>query len=181
MGLVRGLAYINLPLEDSDEEMRDVDRANQFLGESRRLLLADLAMHMPTHFKVTALGGHWTLTHRGTHIDNVQGYGVKEVQDWMATYNIQKTARFSVAVYGAWGSKVLALSWCQKLQFFYNMYLDHGPGLEYGANDAMAFSWSEAFEYCATAIQRMEDRRSEMRLRRIKQMREFFLEAVDVD
>lgn len=76
------------------------------------------------HFKVTLLGGAWTLQHKGVACDSVKAFASgKGPRDWCAQYGLPRDATFSLRKFGDTEASGLALTWASRLDYFYSVYL----------------------------------------------------------
>lgn len=70
-------------------------------------------------FKVVILGGKWTMQHKHTAFDAIQGIArgglAKEFCD---RRGLQQSMRFDVSAYGQERCQVLARAFCHKMQYF---------------------------------------------------------------
>ena len=48
----------------------------------------------------------------------------KNVQRWCRRYGLQMSARYEMTAHGEIGASLLADHWCQRMQFYYNMYIE---------------------------------------------------------
>ena len=79
-------------------------------------------------------GGTRQQKQKGVVVDHVQASAATPLaSEWVEMYGMQKTASFSIHVYGERGAAELSLLWCRRMQFFYEREL-HCGALEYEYN-----------------------------------------------
>ena len=89
----------------------------------------------PEDFKTVVRGGSLKQKQKGVGIDHVQASASTPLAiEWVEMYGMQKTASFSIHLYGERGAAELSLLWCRRMQFFYDREL-HSGVLEYEYTD----------------------------------------------
>jgi hypothetical protein len=89
----------------------------------------------PEDFKTVLRGGSWKQKQKGVGIDHVQASASTPLaSEFVDMYGMQKTASFSIHLYGERGAAELSLLWCRRMQFFYDREL-HSGVLEYEYTD----------------------------------------------
>ena len=88
-------------------------------------------------FRVTLLGGAWQQRHKGTTYVAFKG-AVRQgstSEHWCLQYNMPKSARFEISLYGEGGAYIMANAWCHRLNFLCSLYAEcQGTGFKYHAN-----------------------------------------------
>ena len=88
----------------------------------------------PEDFKTCVRGGTRQQKQKGVVVDHVQASAATPLaSEWVEMYGMQKTASFSIHVYGERGAAELSLLSCRRMQFFYEREL-HCGALEYEYN-----------------------------------------------
>ena len=88
------------------------------------------------------------MAHHGVPYDAIQGWVTEtsQVGVWAVQYGMGKTCRFSVKVFGDHAANVLANEWCNKCQFFFNLYQQQGcKQYVYIASDIAAYTPLDSF------------------------------------
>ena len=68
--------------------------------------------------------------------------------DWAKKYNLPNMASFSTSKYEQEGANLLALEWCRRLQYFYNIYVCQSES-EYDYSDDDCGSYKEPVSFTA--------------------------------
>ena len=109
--------------EDIQQMLEDLDKARAALSADPEPSTDD--------FKVSVLGGHWTMEHHGVGADAVMGSARGNAAKAFCTRRgVQQGIRFNYSVYGAEACGILARGWCHKMQHFYNLELSRPNGRE---------------------------------------------------
>ena len=79
-------------------------------------------------FVVTLLGGKWAMQHKGVPFVAFQGKAKDNTvaNDWCLQYSLQRTARFEISMYGEEVASNLAHGWCDRMLYFFNLWLSSG-------------------------------------------------------
>ena len=86
--------------------------------------MADHIRCPPEDFKTCVRGGTRQQKQKGVVVDHVQASAATPLaSEWVEMYGMQKTASFSIHVYGERGAAELSLLWCRRMQFFYDREL----------------------------------------------------------
>ena len=73
-------------------------------------------------FRVRVLGGTWAATHKGVAFDAYRGEPAGEqALQFLEAQGLPKSARFDVSLYTAPGAALLARTWCDKCQYWYDI------------------------------------------------------------
>ena len=90
-----------------------------FLDAARAALMHDKESDFSQDFKVSVLGGKWTMENKHTAFDAISGAARgglnKEFCHWRS---LQISVRFDVSVYGQERCQILARAICHKMQPF---------------------------------------------------------------
>jgi len=115
-----------------DKKRREVHLEGMFLGDD---------------FQVKVLGGKWTLEHKSTAFDAIAAMARKGLPfAWCRAYNLNVEASFSIRKHGEEAARVLAVEWCKRMQFFYDIYkLADEPDFVY--SPAQLSSYEEELEF----------------------------------
>lgn len=82
---------------------------------------------LPEDYRVKVLGGKWTKSHRGVAFDAYKGEGRPgRPTEFLEEYHMGKSARFDVSLYTVEGAACMARTWCNKCQYFYDLYKESG-------------------------------------------------------
>ena len=89
------------------------------------------------HFKTMIHGGKWTAATQGVPFDSIKTYAQRgEPYEWCRRYSLSVAASFSFKKFGDRAASSLALYWCQRMEYFYTLYLVNGQGAyQYTAED----------------------------------------------
>ena len=142
-------------------------------GERLDLAAADTAVGQGD-FRTQALGGKWTLQHRGHVADAIQGAARGALaQDFCTRRSLPKSIRFELTAYSADACGVLARAWCHKMQYFFNIELQDGKHIDKAKFDPDLFTaYKEPTEFTALASQ--ADATTGRLAKRIAQIRSLF-------
>ena len=92
------------------------------LAEIRGWLAAVLPAHVD-HFSIRVLGGNWTRRFRHNSWDALQGYCRSDMAQLFAyQFDLQQTSRFGRTQFGRQDAYLLALSWCQRMSFYFQIW-----------------------------------------------------------
>ena len=81
----------------------------------------------PQDFKVSVLHGESTRKLTGKYADAFSGSARGELaKDWCLRYGLQRSSRYGFGDFGADGSALMALAYCHRMQYFYDLYLERG-------------------------------------------------------
>jgi hypothetical protein len=142
------------PVLDSDEEGQpladddDVAAAAFAALEEQRLEWLGPALHEPTDFKVTILGGVWTQRNKGVAYGAVRGAAVREesLEAWLQSNGFPKSARFDVSLYGDKNACAMARAWCHRMQFFRDLVVT-GDDPTYQYDDGVIAGYTEPSDF----------------------------------
>ena len=100
-----------------------------------------------TDFETWIKGGSWKQQHRGSGTDSTMARACSEVSTaWCKLYGLQKSTSFSHKKFGEEAAACLALAWCHRMQFFYNIYkLVDTHGYVYCEDDWTSYQEDESF------------------------------------
>ena len=88
----------------------------------------------------------WTLEHVGDVSDVVRGKAVSdEAIAWCGLYSLQKTVSYSIQRYEMERCAILALAYCHRLQFFYDIWQSQGENF-YAFTESDIASYEEQVE-----------------------------------
>ena len=74
-------------------------------------------------------GGKWTASTQRVPFDSIKTYAQRgEPYEWCKRYSLSVAASLSFNKFGDRAASSLALYWCQRMQYFYNLYLVAGQG-----------------------------------------------------
>lgn len=103
------------------------EAAMEALWDHRLQVALDGAEEGPEHFTFTVRGGRWTLAHLGVAYDSFRAHAARaEAKDWCALYSLQKSATYSIALYGEEICMGLCKAWIHRMAFFYEMWVARG-------------------------------------------------------
>ena len=142
-----------LPEVMDDDELADLFAELDFARSS----VGDVVAH--NDFQVSVLGGLWTMVNMGVGYDAYQGRVTTLNSDafhFAVDYGFQRAARYNVSLYGEEGAFVLAKTWVEKAQFFFNLWRAQ-PNRLYAFSDAELRSWVPSPEL-EQLIERLEGR-----------------------
>jgi hypothetical protein len=76
-------------------------------------------------FKTHVLGGAWTKRHKGVSFDAIRASPSNELaKSWCQRYGLATTSSFALNRYGETVCSALALYWCQRMQYFFDVWID---------------------------------------------------------
>ena len=82
-------------------------------------------------------GGGWTALHRGVPYDSFRGQAANGTAKlFCQLYGFAQSNTFSIALFGEAHAQQLARMWCDKLQFFFNMWIENLDAGNYHFVDA---------------------------------------------
>lgn len=112
----------------------------------KRIELAETFGHgTGIEFRVVPRGGVNTFIACGLSIDSIRGQGSSaESTAWCRTYGLTPSATYSVPAYTMHVAQHLAGAWCHKMNFFWDIWIDHGRDY------AFVFSQEDIDRYEAT-------------------------------
>lgn len=92
-------------------------------------------------FAWRVMGGAWTREHMGTDFDAFRGEARSTTAHTFATmYSLQRSASFSLALYGEDSARILSEYWCAKMNFLFAMWDSGGRGRYAFAEGDLGFS-----------------------------------------
>ena len=139
--------------EDLEEEEADVadevtEMADQIFEDLREIQAKCREEVVPEHFRITPLGGAWTLRQLGVLCDAYKAWAHgQEVCAWCDAYSLGKTARFNVSLYGFEGSVVMAKEWMNRMSFLYQAWLDIGSPRPFTYEEELLGQYQEPEEF----------------------------------
>jgi hypothetical protein len=120
-----GASGPELPTVETPELDEELVRKTWELLEQRRREWAEEDNVHTTDFETFIRGGKWVQTHAGTAYDCIIGRPCSEpAREWVQMYFQNKTAAFAYKRYGEEAANMLALGWCHRMQYFFNLYAD---------------------------------------------------------
>jgi hypothetical protein len=149
-----------LPIEEEPEALDDdqVQAVFQALEQTRQAW----DLHAPSDhadFRITLLGGAWHQRHKGTTYVAFQGAVRKNSpsEQWCIQYNLPKSARFEISLYGESGAHTMANAWCHRLNFLFSLYEAYqGTDFTYPANCMAGYEEPPEFASFAEASTRAQ-------------------------
>ena len=109
--------------DDDDSDMSPDDIFEELAGLRARW--AEREDRILLDFKVVLRGGAWTLGHRGVIADSFRGEAAgARPADFCHIYSLPRSGTFSIAKDSEHTAKKLAESFCDRLQFWFNMWVD---------------------------------------------------------
>ena len=130
-----------------DEEL---ELAWDELRMAREAMLLAEGAHHAADFTVKLLGGAWTRAHREVAFDAVRAaprrFGPAEV--FLTRFGITPSARFEISAYGIESAKVLANTWCTKMQHYFDIFEGSGdPDYRFTPNDHASYDEPAEFAH----------------------------------
>jgi hypothetical protein len=158
-----------------DEQDNDEQDDEEILELSGKIFadLADVRMSVREaviveHFRIGPLGGNWTMRRHGVLFDAYKGWAHgQSVSDWCDAYNLPKSARFNVALYGNEGSIAMATSWMHRMNWLFEAWLDAGSPNAFRYEDGLIAQYREPLDFTALA----NGFTAVLALRRVQQLR----------
>jgi hypothetical protein len=138
-------------------EERDALQIEAFmksLDEARAALVLDKALPASDDFKVCLLGGKWTMEHKHTAYDALQGSARGALaKDFCRKRELQMSMRFDVSAYGEATCQILARAWCHRLQYFLDQEVAHPDfqGKDFPADVVAAYQEASEFSKLASS------------------------------
>jgi hypothetical protein len=135
-----------LPLETPELDEELVLKTWALLEERRREWAEEDNVHT-TDFETFIRGGTWVQTHAGTAFDCIIGRPCSEpAREWIQIHFQTKTAAFAYKRYGEEAANMLALGWCHRMQYFFNLYADsHSRPFRYEKAELDAYEPEPAY------------------------------------
>ena len=99
-------------------------------------------------FKTSLLGGAWLQAKEGRAYDAFKAEArTPTAKQWCTLFSVPRSARFDVRLHGERGASVLSLSWAQKMQYFFDLWLNAGSPetVQYSEADIAGFVESQDF------------------------------------
>lgn len=100
-------------------------------------------------FYVTVCGGRWTMEHLGRSHDAYRGQVASKVSDaaiFAVEYGFQVASRYNTDMYSEEGAQILAQTWVDKAQWFWDIYKEQGdPYYEFTDDDMASWEPGTAF------------------------------------
>ena len=99
-----------------EEVFRELDRR-------RAELAADGVVHsVGEDFKVSGLGGAWTMAHHGVACDAIQASArTSSAKKFCEAYRLNKSARYDLVAFTEGVPQALARGWAHKMQYFLDL------------------------------------------------------------
>ena len=117
-----------LPVIDEDELMAGLAKVEK-AREAEVAVGSDMGL---VDFFVSIRGGRRHLGKKGVYDDAVQAKSSKRGHQWAKDRGLQVTFKATFSKHGEDGSRVLARSWCHRMQHFFNLQQEHGgPGFKF--------------------------------------------------
>ena len=116
-----------LPIADATPLMED-EQASTFAAlQARRESWEGEHGQPAQNFKTMIHGGKWTAATQRVPFDSIKTYAQRgEPYEWCKRYSLSVAASFSFKKFGDRAASSLALYWCQRMQYFYTLYLMAG-------------------------------------------------------
>lgn len=113
----------NMPeTPELDEEL--VQKVWALLEERRQEWAEEDVVHT-TDFETFIRGGAWVQSHTGSAYDCIIGRPCTEpARAWIQQFFPTKTAAFAYKKYGEQAANMLALAWCHRMQYLFDLYAD---------------------------------------------------------
>ena len=107
------------------------------LLEARRQEWAEEDIVRTTDFETFIRGGAHTQATVGTPYDCIIARPCSEAaRSWVQAFFFTKTAAFAYKKYGETAANMLAMGWCHKMQYLFDLYVDGQQGDNYEYQDA---------------------------------------------
>jgi hypothetical protein len=117
--------------DDSDDDTKPdadsvVDGVWASLSDVRALWSSETPV-LPDGFYTLITGGAWSVKHKGTAADRVQALARAGChKDWCKQYSLNMMASWSFQLYGAAAANAMAVEWCRKLQYYFDIWMEQG-------------------------------------------------------
>ena len=129
--------------EYGEEEWEAVQREL----EERRAEWAEAHAAEGEHFAVILRGGKWTARHRGRAFDVIAGEARTALAaTWCGLYQLQKSVRFSIALYGEEAATHLATEWVRRMGLYFARWWESGE-VNYEYTDADYTAVPDSLEF----------------------------------
>ena len=138
-GSSSGASSSNAQADVSAADMNDEERDAVFAAlEAKRREWGQLCVAPPENFTTSIRGGAYVKAFTGMDYDNVIGSakGASAIA-WCKKYFHVFTASFAFRKYGEEVAPELALCWCERMEYFYSIYISMNspPDYQYTADD----------------------------------------------
>ena len=140
--------------EDSDsDDDEEIVIDGETLSERRERWALEVAHVEMKHFKTAILGGGWLEETHHLHFDTIEGHAIKDAVKWCRNYHVQMSFGSKIRTYSDRLTGLLALEWCRRMQYYYNMFVDAAdPAYVYTPEDHMCLPASEEFDAAIAAL-----------------------------
>ena len=123
------------PKQPSYLTEEDMNEAFALLEAKRAEWKQELASS-PENFKTSISGGAWSMASKGLAADSVKAAASGSVaKDWCKRYGLPQATTFSYRKYTEKVATALALHWCQRLQYFFDLSRDLPEGCTFTKGD----------------------------------------------
>ena len=122
--VVRGASVTKRDQEEpATVEEDEIEVAYAALEEKRREWELECETSA-TYFYTSILGGRWTKVHKKKAFDCIIGKARGGAPTtWARRYGLNVEASFAFSKYGDAAASSLALEWCSRMQYFFDMYV----------------------------------------------------------
>lgn len=106
-------------------------------------------------FLVSLLGGKWAMDLKGVPVVAFQGKARlnSQAESWCIQYDLHRTARFEISMYGEQVASALAHGWCDRMSHFFRLWENSGQqNYKYTAEDVSSYQEPQEMVELATIL-----------------------------
>ena len=134
-----------LPAEELDPDL--VAKALDAVEEKKKEW-AEKYQQEGEDFIPSLLGGLWTSHFKGVPVDRVLVRAVgPDAKAWCFLYGLKKSKSWSINKYGEEPVSIIALEWCARMQYYYNLWYSQPGTGEYEYTEADHDAYVETWDF----------------------------------